>query len=191
MLKEDVNVHLKADLPGVYIGDPCYILPDEIYYGIWEDKYNFEDGAVYTDDNKLVMIVAGTFNGDGVYPAFGHVYGTNKVGNHKSFSVPVDAGVIAIVNLEFAKEDWKEDSICNGENGEGYVSEKPVSQVSFFADCDGHYEIKARNTDGSEFDFEIHTEPEDEDEELYDEEDPYDEPYVDDEYDGDYEEFNY
>jgi hypothetical protein len=186
MLKEDVNVYLKADLPGVYIGDPCYILRDEIYYGIWEDKYNFEDGTVYTDDNRLVMIVASTFNGDGIYPAFGHVYGANRVGNHESFSVPVDAGVVALVNLEFAKEDWKEDPICNGENGEGYVSEKPVSQVMFFADRDGHFEIEVHNTDKSKFDFEIHTEPEDGNEELYDEEEPYDEPYVDDEYDGDY-----
>lgn len=190
MLKEDVNVNLKIDLPGVYIGDPCYILPDEIYQGIWENKYSFEDGAVYTDDNKLVMIVASTFDGDGVYAAFGHVYEADSVGNHELFSVPVDAGVIAIVNLEFAKEDWKEDPICNGENGEGYISEKPVSQVSFFANCDGHYEIEAHNTDGSKFDFEIYTAPEYEDEDPY-EEDPYDEqPYVDDEYDGDYEEFN-
>lgn len=187
MLIEDVNVNLKVDLPGVYIGDPCYILPDEIYYGIWEKKYDFEDGAVYTDDHRLVMIVASTFYGDGVYQAYGHVYGADRVGNHESFDVPVDAGVIAIVNLEFAKKDWKDDSICNGEDGDGYVSEKPVSQVMFSADRDGHYEIEVRNTDGSKFDFEIHTEPEYDDEYL---EDEYEEPEDDGEYDDEYEEFN-
>lgn len=194
MLKEDVNENLRVDLPSVYIGDPCYILPDEIYYGIWEDKYDFEDGAVYTDDHRLVMIVANTFNGDGVYTALGHVYGANRVGNYESFSVPVDAGVIAVVNLEFAKEDWKEDPTCNGEDGNGYVSEKPVSRVSFFADRDGHFEIEVHNTDGSKMDFEIHTEPEDDDEYFEEYEEPEDGDEYDGEYDGEYdceyEEFN-
>ena len=181
MLQNEVNESLKVNWPkGFYIGDPCYILPDVIYKGIWEDQYEFEDGAIYFNDRenpsnplngKLIMVVASTMYGDGYYQAIGHVYNSSRVGFAESFNVPVDAGVIAIVNLEFAKtaqwhstEDWHDDECCNGENGDGYSCEKPVTRVEFGADTGGYFEIRAFDQEGNKYEFEIYTGDEEEDE---------------------------
>lgn len=194
MLKQEVQESLRVNWPkGFYIGDPCYILPDVIYQGIWETQYDFFDGAIYYNDKqnpsdpnngKLIMVVAGTAYGDGCYLATGTKYENSRVGFPESFNVPVDAGVIAIVNLEFAKsaqwhseEDWHDDELCTGENGEGFSNETPVSGVRFGADTDGNFEIKVFCENGTNYDFSIFTGDEEDDE--YDdyfeeEEDPYD-----------------
>jgi hypothetical protein len=198
MLEHEVQESLRVDWPkGFYIGDPCYILPDVIYQGIWENEYSFFDGAIYYNDKqnpsdpnngKLIMVVASTAYGDGCYLATGTKYENSRVGFPESFNVPVDAGVIAIVNLEFAKsaqwhseEDWRDDELCTGKNGEGFSDETPVSGVRFGADTDGNFEIKVTCKNGTTHDFYISTGDEEEDE--YDddyfeeEEDPYGEEY--------------
>ncbi len=79
-----------------YIGDPCYVLSDDIYYGVWDDKYNFKDGQIYCEDG-LAFIVHGTAWGDGEYD------GTNG----KSYGV--DSGTLAVIPIELvSKEDGLE-----------------------------------------------------------------------------------
>ena len=86
---------------GFYIGDVCYVLPGSIYHGIWQERYDFENGLIRvsgedggdTDDEPgSAFAVAGTLYGDGIY--------WDEHGNE----YPVDAGVIGLVPLELATE---------------------------------------------------------------------------------------
>lgn len=91
---------------GFYIGDICYVLDDEVYYGVW-GKNGYVDGQ-YKADNGYAFAVASTMYGDGCYDDDdGNVYG-------------VDAGVLGIVPLELVSdvEKAREDGLvveCNGE----------------------------------------------------------------------------
>lgn len=95
-LNESKKMSLNEDLEGqeitspsgkFYVGDPCYILSDDIYYGVWEEKFNFADGKIQVDDN-LAFIVHSTAYGDGAY------FGTN------GFTYGVDSGTLAVVPIE-------------------------------------------------------------------------------------------
>ena len=80
-----------ASNTGFYIGDPCYVLPDEIYYGVWDEQYNFEDGKIIVKDG-LAFLVHGTAYGDGEYfDDIGTSYG-------------VDSGTLAVVPFELIKK---------------------------------------------------------------------------------------
>ena len=75
-----------------WVGDPCYVVPDDIYQGIWGDKYKFKDGIIDCG-NGLSFQVHGTAWGDGEYKGSnGFIYG-------------VDAGVLAIVPMELATKE--------------------------------------------------------------------------------------
>ena len=75
-----------------WVGDPCYVVPDDIYQGIWGDKYKFKDGTIDCG-NGLSFQVHGTAWGDGEYKGSnGFIYG-------------VDAGVLAIVPMELATKE--------------------------------------------------------------------------------------
>lgn len=159
---------------GVYIGDPCYILPDTVYHGVWEDQYEFEDGVVRTKDGKFVMFVSGTAFGDGVYEGKVEIKkGPEREINDCDF--PVDAGVIAIVNMEFAKSDWKSDSMFEDNC---LIVEEPVSRVECETDNDGSFEFRF-NTKNAEYRVDTYTGEEYEDEEYEDESD-YDYDYDED-----------
>lgn len=71
---------------GFYIGDPCYVLDDNEYYGNWEKKYNFDDGEIKTDCGT--WFVHSTAYGDGEY------YDNNGA------SYGVDSGTLAVIPLE-------------------------------------------------------------------------------------------
>ena len=82
------SIIVKKDL---YIGDLCYALNDDIYYGIWGAKH-FEDGA-YKTEKGLEFAMVGTAYGDGCYSGSdGYVY-------------PVDAGNIGICDAELVEKD--------------------------------------------------------------------------------------
>lgn len=173
---KDVNVLVKDSIKdGIYIGDPCYILPDEIYHGVWEKLYDFKDGKICTKDGKFVMVVGGTCSGDGCYE--GHLRIKDAKGDIDSvyFDIPVDAGVIAIVNMEFAKPDWKQDTFLLG-NENCYIFKKPVEAISF-SDSGGVYDVKFKSGE-TIFMFDCNT-VEDEDEDDYEEEFDYEEVFDD------------
>ena len=85
---------------GFYIGDPCYVLNDEEYYGNWEKNYKFDDGEIKTDCGT--WFVHSTAYGDGEY------YDNNGVG------YGVDSGTIAVIPLEVVFAHPSEDILKNG-----------------------------------------------------------------------------
>lgn len=82
-------------LKGIFIGDPCYVLPDELYQQLIKD---YHDGEHRSEAGKLIAVTTSEFGGDGVYPV--------KI-RHKGYcfydKIMVDSGLISIVNLEFAR----------------------------------------------------------------------------------------
>lgn len=94
-----LKVDEHAKMPGVYVGDPCYILPEDFYDKFWGETHNYEDGAFTTEEGRPVMIVAATAYGDGCYP--GEIL-NHATGERTEYNFGVDAGCLSIVNLEFA-----------------------------------------------------------------------------------------
>lgn len=104
-----------------YLGDTCYVLDDNIYHGIWGDKYGFDDGLIHTPHGDYV--VASTAYGDGTFEddsTEGIIYG-------------VDAGSIGLVPLSLATKekpgikhgrviDVKNKIIFNAQNGQFHVT---------------------------------------------------------------------
>ena len=94
--EEAVGENITSPSGKFWIGDPCYVLSDDIYYGIWDDKYEFKDGKIDVDD-KLSFLVHGTAYGDGCYE------GTN------GFEYGVDSGTLAVIPMDLvAKTDGVE-----------------------------------------------------------------------------------
>ena len=90
--EETVGEKITSPSGKFYVGDPCYVLSDDIYYGIWDDKYNFEDGIIDCGNN-LSFLVHGTAYGDGEYT------GTN------GFDYGVDSGTLGIVPIELVEKE--------------------------------------------------------------------------------------
>ena len=77
---------------GFYVGDPCYVLGDEIYYGVWGHDYEFQECVVKDPVTGMRFAVSGTLYGDGGYRGSdGKVFG-------------VDSGTIAVVPLELVEK---------------------------------------------------------------------------------------
>lgn len=86
------NTKFRFGESGCIICDPCYVINDDDYDKIWDDKYNFADGII--DD---MMMVRSTGIGDGLFEA--------SVGPEDIFYLPVDSGSIAIVNRDSESYD--------------------------------------------------------------------------------------
>ena len=85
--EETVGEKITSPSGKFYVGDPCYVLSDDVYYGIWDDKYDFKDGKIDVDDT-LSFLVHGTAYGDGSYQGSnGSEYG-------------VDSGTLAIIPMD-------------------------------------------------------------------------------------------
>lgn len=85
--EETVGEKITAPSGKFWVGDPCYVLSDDVYYGIWDDKYHFEDGKIDVDD-KLSFLVHGTAYGDGSYPS------------SNGFDYGVDSGTLAVIPMD-------------------------------------------------------------------------------------------
>ena len=94
----DVGTITSDQGKGFYVGDPCYVLPDEIYHGIWGDKYNFEDGLIETPEGN--WLVHGTAYGDGCYGENGEY--------------PVDSGTLSVIPAHLIAEDKAKDALRLG-----------------------------------------------------------------------------
>ena len=88
---------------GFYIGDICYVLDDDAYYGGWGRKVRDGDGWKDSDSpgfqegpfvhDGFTVIVAHTAHGDGCY--------RDATG---SMDFPVDSGCIGIVPMELVAD---------------------------------------------------------------------------------------
>jgi len=93
---------------GFYVGDPCYVLSDEIYHHFWGAVCHWEDGIHSVPVTGEQFAVCGTAYGDGeFFDEYGRAYG-------------VDSGTLSIIPLELV-EDISNAKDC------GYVTEKPGS----------------------------------------------------------------
>lgn len=91
---------------GFYIGDICYVLTDEAYYGGWGRKVKDGDGWKDSDSpgfqegpfvhDGFTVIMAHTAHGDGCYRDA-----------TDSMDFPVDSGCIGIVPLELVRDPEK------------------------------------------------------------------------------------
>lgn len=79
---------------GFYIGDICYVLNDEIYYGIW-GAAGFEDGIYQVPERGCRFAVAGTAYGDGEFE------------DTQLRQYGVDAGVIGLVPAELIDKETR------------------------------------------------------------------------------------
>lgn len=142
--EETVGEKITSPSGKFYVGDPCYVLSDDIYYGIWDDKYNFEDGIINCKDN-LSFLAHGTAYGDGLYT------GTN------GFDYGVDSGTLGIVPIELVED----------ESGLQFGTIE-TSKTAWLDYNDGIFDITLDNKS-----FSIITKEEDYEEDEYYEEDDY------------------
>lgn len=157
---------------GFYVGDPCYVLSNDNYDGVFGAAgYKC---AQYTGTNKagekLDFIMANTAWGDGCYSDnFGNIYG-------------VDAGIIGVVPIELCEDRGSlEPILSNEKNGIDMLNALghyfPGTKAEF-SSADGVYEIVIDGTtisiDTNEDDW---GDEEDEEEEEYFEDDEDDDDY--------------
>lgn len=144
---------------GFYVGDVCYVLSNDVYYGVWGNS-GWKDGYVEVPGTDFGFAVSGTAYGDGAYcDGQGRIYG-------------VDAGVIGLVPLELV---GKKNGLENGGvfYGEGVAEFEEEDGVFVISLPDG--QIVIIDTKGEDF--------EDDYEDSWDDEvgfDPYLGCYTDD-----------
>ena len=98
-----------------YIGDPSYITKGNDGWvwieKMWKELYAASDNYIYTSIDDVEVFVGRTYGGDGV---FGEFF--------------VDSGAIAIINVNYLKEDSRFHYRENGIKGTKYISlEKDTS----------------------------------------------------------------
>lgn len=131
------------DIEGLYIGDICYALEDDVYDGVW-GKNDYESGKYETEDG-LQFAVDNTYCGDGLYESCdGEFY-------------PVDAGVIGVVDLRLATKSSLDELKRLGK----IIPE--ADMVEFFAE-DGVFDITVYKDNEEIYSTEINTRDYDEDE---------------------------
>ena len=78
---------------GVYLGDLCYALSEDVYNNEWGEKGGYQDGAYRDSKTGLEFAMVGTAYGDGCY--------LGSDGN----DYPVDAGIIGICDLGLVEKE--------------------------------------------------------------------------------------
>ena len=102
-MKEIINAK-----KGVFIGDLCYVLSDNVYHNEWGDAHGYKDGHYKHDGKDYAMHGTG---GDGCF--FDTV-------NH--ISIGVDSGTIGICDLELVEKHDDRFGIIINEGGD-YIFE--------------------------------------------------------------------
>jgi len=97
-MQNKINETIKTDTKRVWIGDPCYVIQDELWGDVCDQvfKGNNEVGHIITvnyNGKDLSFIQCGTLYGDGCYPS------------SSGFEYGVDAGCLAIVSEELVDRD--------------------------------------------------------------------------------------
>lgn len=125
-----------------YLGDPSYVLDEDLYYEVLGDKHNFESGKYDLKNDDTYMVLHNTHNGDGTF------YDT------KNRKYKVESGMIGLVPNKLINED-KLDSAKKM----GKIYNFP-NKVKFFYDAgifyikSGHYIIKINTINDDEYESE-------------------------------------
>lgn len=90
--EEPIRGEVKSE-KGFYVGDICYALNEDVYYGVWGKQNDWNEGCHRDPESGFSFAVGDTAYGDGEY------YGSN------GFYYGVDAGVIGIVPIELVTKD--------------------------------------------------------------------------------------
>lgn len=102
MSKHEIKIATVLDKGSYYIGDPCYVIPDEDWHG-WLNNCNFTEvtnlfGIVPNTD--LVACGFSTAFGDGLYLLEKMAYSGYKGEWDSVAEIPVDAGMIGFVPVD-------------------------------------------------------------------------------------------
>lgn len=138
-----------------YIGDPCYVFPDQDWHQFCDAlDHTSDDPVILCIDDEPVLIVQNTAYGDGEYPIL--LNGTQ----HSTFGV--DAGLFSIIPIEFISK-WGGDA-------------KLGSVITFTQPSFSSFDRGVLQLNTSEFNLVVNTNSEDEEdcEDDYFEEDYYD-----------------
>lgn len=101
-----------------YIGDPCYVLKDEIYDNVWGGA-NYADGVHTDPETGLQFAVVSTVIGDGCYSAR-FLESAPMGARNNYYAFPVDAGAIAIIPVELCDVEKLAEALIEGDEY-GYV----------------------------------------------------------------------
>ena len=132
-------------LPGTYyLGDPSFVLNEELYYDVYGQEYNFDSGKFDLTKKEDFIIVHNTHNGDGIFQ------------DTKKRKYKVESGLICLVpiklinNIEIAKKNGK---IFNFPNNVKFIYDAGIFYIK-----SGNYliEINTINEDEYESDHEEH-----------------------------------
>ena len=110
-----------------YIGDPSYVLDENLYYDNLGEKYNFSSGKYDINDNNDYIIIHDTHNGDGTF------YDT------KNRKYKVESGLIGLIPFKLIENEKLEIAKKNG-NIFNFNN-----KVKFFYDA-GIFYIKSGNS---------------------------------------------
>lgn len=96
----------------VWLGDPCYVLHDEIYENVFGAR-NYHDGLyVYDNGKDLYWFNVESTGGDGTFTIIGTQ--TTK----KKNELGVDAGVLCVMSANLTAQTFEDEKIYNRKDGE-------------------------------------------------------------------------
>ncbi len=125
-----------------YLGDPSYVLDEELYYDILGEKHKFEPGKYDLKNDDTFMVLHNTHNGDGTFL------------DTKQRKYKVESGMIALVPKKIINDEKLEIAKKNGK-----VFNFP-NKVKFFYDAgifyikSGHFIIKINTINDDEYESE-------------------------------------
>lgn len=135
------------------ISDPCYVLPDDIYYDVWENVYNFEIATIEVDESSFAVIQVPEFNID---PA--------DTMNNKRYTV--DSGSFGVIPLELCDTEKVKSERCKVFRGNVATITQDLDQETITIQIDNNVvEQFCYSFDNDDYD----------DKDFYDENDNY--PY--------------
>lgn len=123
-----------------YIGDPCYVLGDNIYSDIWGDKFGYCNGKIDCG-NGQAFLVHGTAYGDGSYD------------DDDFNSYGVDSGTLAVIPVELCEKldnlSWGrvvsgKEATLEYDNGKFFIT---VDKKEIVIDTDPDYDYEEEDYD--------------------------------------------
>jgi len=129
-MQNKINETIKTNTKRVWIGDPCYVIQDEL----WDDVCK----QIYKNGNKEVgHVITVNYNGkDLSFIQCGTAYGDGCFNSQSGFEYGVDSGCLAILPEELIHEDYNLDDTL------GFLFEIETDNISLQTDGKGTFIFK-------------------------------------------------